>query len=247
MLGKEEAMKGRGKAFTLVELLVVMAILAVLASIAFRFGDRLGEGERVVQCQAQLKAIYQAIKMYKLDTGGVPPFFTRDWRGPDDEVYKGYLDLPPTERWKYGLGLLYQMGYLDNKKVFKCPDHDIDPRGFPSIEDYWAAMNGYQDPRDENGQFPSPTDINQWPYLPDLGITDPNDPNFYRQLQPKKVDPRRWWPADDTVVTWCRFHRGLYRKGGHDLDLVLFWDGSVEAVPAPANHFVKPPAGGAGP
>jgi len=225
---------GKGKeAFTIVELLVVIAILAVLASIALRFGDRLGEGQRVVQCQAQLRAIYQALKMYKLDTGGVPPFSPAE-----------YISLPPEGRWEYGLGVLYQMGYLDNKKVFKCPDHDIDPRDFAQIEDYWAAMNGYQDPRDESGQFPSPSNINEWPYLPDLGITDRANPNFYRQLQPAGETPSRWWPSDDTVVTWCRFHRGLYRKGGEDLDLVLFWDGSVEAVPAPANHFVTPTRGG---
>ena len=222
------------RAFTIIELLVVIAILAVLASIAFRFGDRLGEGQRVVQCQAQLKAIYQAIRMYKLDTGGVPPFIPAEYSNLIGLAKTG----DPDARRKvseYGLNLLYVLGYIDSRRALKCPDNDLDPRGYSYVEVYWAEMNGYQTQDPETGE---------WPYLPDLGITDPSDPRYYRQLQPRGELPRRWWPSDDTVITWCRFHRGLYRKGGHDLDLVLFWDGSVEAVPAPANHFVTPTGGG---
>ncbi|HIE09168.1 MAG TPA: type II secretion system protein [Armatimonadetes bacterium] len=227
-------MRGR-KALTLIELLVVIAILAVLASIAFTFGDRLGEGERVVQCQAQLKAIYRAIKMYKLDTGGVPPFYPSEYEALLQDA-KGGDEHARQRVSEYGLNLLYALGYIDSRRVLKCPDNDVNPRDYPYVEVYWAEMNGYQT------QDP---DTLEWPYLPDLGITDPNDPRYRRQLQPATEPPHRWWPSDDTVITWCRFHRGLYRKGGRDMDIVLFWDGSVEAIPAPANHFVRP--GGVGP
>ncbi len=219
------------RAFTLMEMLVVLAILALLASIAFRFGDRFGEGQRAAQCQAQLRAIYQALKMYKLDEGGVPPF---------DPLLA--QDSDPTKDLNQGLWVLYNLGYIKSRRTFKCPDNEVSVRDFESEPDeerrvllYWREMNGYQRYDEEAGQ---------WPYQPDLGITDPSNPNYYRQLQPTSEIPRRWWPRDDTVVTWCRFHRGLYRKGNVDQDVVLFWDGRVCFVPSPANHFVSPTEGG---
>lgn len=44
------------------------------------------------------------------------------------------------------------------------------------------------------------------------------------QLSPK------WHPSDDTVITWCIFHRNTMRP--YDHDNVLFMDGSVEFLPA---------------
>jgi len=62
------------RGFTLTELTVVLAILAALATIGGAFMSRVTSGNRLVTCQANLSQIYQALRMYRLDEGGYPPY-----------------------------------------------------------------------------------------------------------------------------------------------------------------------------
>jgi len=60
------------KGFTLVELLVVVVILGILATLAVQsLGDRAGDA-RKNKALADLRTLVSALEIYKIDTGGYP-------------------------------------------------------------------------------------------------------------------------------------------------------------------------------
>ena len=85
------ASAGRQAGFTLLELLIVLAILALLASfVAPQVLRYLGKA-RTETAKFQINAISSAIELYALDTGGYPP----------QQIGLGALMQPPSgaKRW----------------------------------------------------------------------------------------------------------------------------------------------------
>jgi general secretion pathway protein G len=94
------------RGFTLLELLVVVAIIGLLAAfVGPRYFGVLSGSERKAS-QAQIKSLTQAINLYRMDVGTYPtsqqglsalvqkPTNANGWRGP-------YLDKGvPTDAWK---------------------------------------------------------------------------------------------------------------------------------------------------
>ena len=99
-------MKTRG--FTLIEVLVVVAILAILAAIVVpRIMDRPDEAKRVA-ARADIGAIVQALKLYRLDNGGYPTtdqglaaLVQKPTTNPVPGNWKqgGYLERLPKDPW----------------------------------------------------------------------------------------------------------------------------------------------------
>jgi general secretion pathway protein G len=98
----------RQNAFTLIEVLVVVAILAILAAIVVpRVMDRPDEARRVA-AKADTAAIVQALKLYRLDNGSYPQtdqglaaLVQRPTTNPAPPNWKqgGYLDKLPKDPW----------------------------------------------------------------------------------------------------------------------------------------------------
>ena len=109
----------RSRGFTLVELLVVIAILALLtAFVATRFINRIEDAKRQA-AKTQIRALMEAIKLYKLDNGMVPETeqglealvdeptvgtLAKDWREG------GYLESPRVPRDPWGNDFVYYTG-----------------------------------------------------------------------------------------------------------------------------------------
>jgi general secretion pathway protein G len=99
-------MKTRG--FTLIEVLVVVAILGILAAIVVpRIMDRPDEAKRVA-AQADVRAIAQSLKLYRLDNGfypttdqGLGALVQRPTTNPVPGNWKsgGYLERLPKDPW----------------------------------------------------------------------------------------------------------------------------------------------------
>jgi len=98
-------MKKRG--FTLIEVLVVVAILGILAAIVVpRIMDRPDEAKRVA-AKADVNAIVQALKLYRLDNGNYPTtdqglvaLVQKPASNPVPSNWtKPYLDRLPRDPW----------------------------------------------------------------------------------------------------------------------------------------------------
>ena len=78
--------------FTLIEVLIVVAILAILAAITIpQFGDA-GYDAGVSSLKAQLMRIRQQVEHHKLKEGSEPDFLNTGW---DDLVDNDYLQSTP--------------------------------------------------------------------------------------------------------------------------------------------------------
>jgi len=106
------------RAFSLVELLVVVSIIALLAAILFPVFSRVRENGRRAACQSNLKQIGYGLIQYSQDYDEV---LIADWYGTDINV--GPSDtLPPGSP----LGVSYKwedaaFPYVKNEQVFNCP------------------------------------------------------------------------------------------------------------------------------
>ena len=92
--------------FTLIEVLVVVAILGILAAIIVpRVMDRPDE-TRKVAAKADIQAITQTLKLYRLDNGtypstdqGLGALVQRPATNPVPNNWKPYLDRLPKDPW----------------------------------------------------------------------------------------------------------------------------------------------------
>jgi general secretion pathway protein G len=98
----------RQSAFTLIEILVVVAILGILAAIVVpRIMDRPDEAKRVA-AKADIAAIVQSLKLYRLDNGfypttdqGLAALVQKPASSPVPGNWKqgGYLERLPKDPW----------------------------------------------------------------------------------------------------------------------------------------------------
>lgn len=89
----------RKTGFTLIELVVVMAIAALLSAILLPVFGNVRENSRQTGCISNLHSILIALKVYALDNSGTLPPASPDYAGR-----------------------LYSGGYIDNLNAFKCPN-----------------------------------------------------------------------------------------------------------------------------
>jgi general secretion pathway protein G len=96
----------RNRGFTLMEVLVVVAILAILAAIVVpQIMDRPDEARRAT-AKVQVGTIVQALKLYRLDNGfypsteqGLGALVQRPSSNPVPQNWKPYMDKVPKDPW----------------------------------------------------------------------------------------------------------------------------------------------------
>ena len=117
------------RAFTLVELLVVVGVLAIVAAILFPLFARSRESHRP-RCQNNLKQIALGFKQYINDFDECFPLFM---------VTSGSKDGLPPYGWADAL-----QPYIRNTQVYQCPDEENEGNEDPtrsSYIDYWYNAN----------------------------------------------------------------------------------------------------------
>lgn len=101
--------KSRPGGFTLIELMIVIVIIGILATLLVpRIMDRPEEARRI-KAKTDIKTIESALKLYKLDSGSYP---TTD-QGLEALIVKPESD-PVPRKWREG-------GYLEGSSAPKDP------------------------------------------------------------------------------------------------------------------------------
>lgn len=92
------------RGFSLIEVLVVIAIIALLAALLLPALNRSRGRSRAVVCASQIRQVWMAVKMYSQDWDGKSPI---------------WLNGPSADRWTYWRNRV--LPYAPNTNIFMCP------------------------------------------------------------------------------------------------------------------------------
>lgn len=109
------------KGFTLIEMLTVIAIVAVLAAILFPVLSSARGKARQATCLSNLRQVGEAIGLYEQDSGGFLP--TWSITHPTQSSPPATRDLPAADVVTWDLSI---MKYLKDKRVLMCPSNPTD-------------------------------------------------------------------------------------------------------------------------
>ncbi len=139
------------RAFTMIDLMVSLAIVAILIALMFPAISMVRESTRKVVCGSNLRQIGLGVSLFSQDNRDVLPdsVFLPEWTRhtstawtPDrmDTVLLSESDQPGRlhDRWD-GMGLLFRDEYISAPNIFYCPSH----RGsfsFMEAEQDWSNL-----------------------------------------------------------------------------------------------------------
>jgi len=225
--------------FTLVEILVVLAIAVVLLGVTLSGYSSVRAGNRRTNCQANLVQVYQAIRLYSDDHDGRVPYYDPDsnlTEGKGIGLWALYAFPDSSDPSKIAPeGVKPEGTYVRNPKVLHCPSDADNDQMLSASKEYNMEYLSYQQ-----------QDNLEYEYNP-IRTTDTNDADWQRQLlhydnsfSPPEFVKRA--PTNDTIVLWCMHHRtGM---GGSAQDIVLFWDGTLQVLPKDQTDCPTPTCAG---
>jgi prepilin-type N-terminal cleavage/methylation domain-containing protein len=232
---KSRRPRGRG-GFTLIEILVVLAIAAVVSTLTLGGYKEMSDSNKRTSCQTNMVQIYQGLRQYAADWDGRYPYYKFDAAATPQTDGIGLWALytyqqDNTRNELAVIGTKEVARYLRNPKVFHCPADITEGAIGVYTDDTKARLNpdylSYQED-DAGVQTYLPSRIldrsanyDLWKRQLELLVPDgPADADSEPDMVAGAL------PRDDTVITWCKHHRYVRER-----DNVLFFDGSVQLLP----------------
>jgi prepilin-type N-terminal cleavage/methylation domain-containing protein len=218
--------------FSLIELLTVIAIIAILAAIIFPIAGSVRRSAQEAQVISNLQAIQTSLGIYKQDEHGYPPTLgpiifnsggvSTQFNGmyPEFLKDKGAFFSPANEadrNTQYSVDLLSSLNYVAGRSGMPAGINDPVLNNNGGMFYGWDNMDGHVklDPND-------PTRGTYILHYSRYRTWNRNDPDYKRQLGFRN-------PPEDTVVTWndsfVNRPNGVDQSGEY---LVLFLNGTVK-------------------
>jgi len=132
--------------FTLIEVMVVIAIIGIMATLIVPRIMSKPDEARVIAAKQDISTIVQALKLYRLDTGryptteqGLQSLMTRPTSEPIPQNWKpdGYLDRLPKDPWGYAYQYLNPGKHTENDVFSYGADNKAGGTGFDSDIGNW--------------------------------------------------------------------------------------------------------------
>jgi prepilin-type N-terminal cleavage/methylation domain-containing protein len=132
----------RAGAFTLIEVLVVVAIIALLIGILLPTLRKAREQSKRVVCSSNLAQIARGIHTYTADFKGHVP---NSWNGENASLtWTVYRENPGHYFGYLHLGLLYKCHQIKEPKALFCPSNVEFPHTYPEGWLEYVSPNGYE-------------------------------------------------------------------------------------------------------
>ncbi|MFQ3548865.1 MAG: prepilin-type N-terminal cleavage/methylation domain-containing protein [Armatimonadota bacterium] len=244
--------------FSMIELLTVIAIIAILAAIIFPVMGMVRERAKQNQCMTNLKQIAMGAQMFKQDNRRYPLTL-----GP-----QAYVEVGGTaKKWVEATDqtpLLFENTksyagkeslfpeYVNTIQIFHCPatkttnSQDISVYQLEGIDVAVYTYNSYDSflisttpdgnvgPANIFQNNVEPRYVRKWAgNVAQVATLPPYPPgtNDSPSIQQQDYERQLFWrnPPGDTVLTWCSYHEGSDLKGR---SIVVFVDGHVDQIPA---------------
>jgi prepilin-type N-terminal cleavage/methylation domain-containing protein len=214
----------RRGAFTLIEVLTVIAIIALLAAILFPVFGRVRENTRQTTCVSNMHEMYVKCSTYQQDFDAYPPLLLGLPERPDGTLWAPGGGAPVQAR-DLKRGYLYP-SYIKNSETFLCPDNPTKDQQ-KLVAAGWPANTGHSGNATYgshgNTLAPATTELpfyafdsydvssvigslsayqvvysRDWTAAEARGIDTRTDaPNQLKYPSP---------PADKTTLCWCNYH-----------------------------------------
>lgn len=173
-------MRQRRFAFTLVEILVVLAILTLLAALLFTVFGRVREGGRGAVCLSNQKQILLSLQLYEGDSAGV-------------SLNIKFFDLGWVDRL---------LPYAGSNAVFVCPtDTDIETK---ALLGYFTTLGGVKTPSVPTSYIVNDSLLHG---LPNASIQHPATTVFLSDGQRQAFPQAPYWTPD--VPGNCASNAGI--------------------------------------
>jgi len=230
------------RGFTLIEMMVVLAVVAIVSAITLGGFKEMREGNKGVSCQTNLSQLYQAARLYAADEGGSLPYYQNPCDGTAPSgIGLWALYTFPKSRASADFNTIAPVGsapierYLRTSKSLHCPSDIADDDAKLYTDDTKTTFNpkylSYQT-CDKGDATPGTPGIATYATQ---RVGDSTDMDWKRQLLHYKdasyTDFVSRQPSGDTIVAYCIFHRDQRNS-----DNVLFYDGSIQIIPKAATY-----------